>query len=227
MSKIEIPKSKLGPANADPKAVTGYGDVTWNQRLFANRILEGYSTAAAYREAYPNADPKHARQYGHRILKKPHVQRYIREKQQELAHYSAMTREEVIGHLQNIVMTSLNDIMEIDEETGESLHDLRKATRAQLACIQEMDPKVLTAHVIDEEGELTTVTRTLYKIKLKDDLKALQLLMKIQGLEAPKQHQHQHDVVISTLAERLEAARARDKQTSTIIEGEIDGSEDH
>lgn len=120
---------------------------------------------------------KNANVVGPRLLANVSIQKRIRHLQDELADQERLHAIDAIRHLKAIVTVTLSDFLNPDGTVDESKFQDRNLMQA----VQELSP------VHDKDG-----ARIGWKIKLKDSMRALELL----GLTEQKEEQVQNNQVL-------------------------------
>lgn len=114
---------------------------------------------------------------GSQLLANVKVRKIIDALQSKRASKLEVKAERVLEELSRIAFSNMSDYMEIDEDGKPIGLDLRKLTRDQAACIQEISED---SHGGSGDGERRLVIRR--KFKLADKLKANELLCRHLGM---------------------------------------------
>jgi phage terminase small subunit len=167
-----------------------------NQRQAMLRA--GYSVSAA--------DSRRAR---HTIFGNPVVQQEIARRQNAVSEKHEIDRDKIIRKLMEIAFAEIKDFIIVTED-GWLNYDFTKATPADLAAIDS----ITVDQYVEGRGEGARTVKKL-KINKKDQLRAIEMLIKIGGL-------YNETLTVKgelTLVERLQAGRARIKQP--VIESQV------
>lgn len=206
--------------HADPKQLTGSNKprelrpITYHQKVFADKFIETNNAALSYRHAYPGTDKALSRKLGHRCLKKPHVAKYILDRREAILEKTDITFEKNLALLWRQAKASLGDFMDIDPETGQVEFDFDKATPDQIACLSEV--QIVENEFTHQDGTVEVRKRVTGKIR--DPLKAISMINKMMGFEAPKKTEV--NVTVATLAERM--ALAEKRVQANVVDAEFE-----
>jgi phage terminase small subunit len=141
-----------------------------------------------------------------RLLSNAKVRRIIEGLLSKRASKLTIKAERVIEEIARLAMSNMADYMEIDAEGKPTGIDLRKLTRDQAACIQEITEDTTGG---TGDGERRLVIRR--KFKLADKTKNLELLCRHLGMFNDKVQ----ITGLDQLAERINELRKRDTDGSS------------
>ena len=156
--------------------------LTQKQARFVELYLAGGNAAEAYRQAYSSAAPSRSvAREGHRLLQHPKIAPFlaeaevrVRAAQVEAANGYAVSRERNVAELARIAYANIADFT---RKVGEErVVDLSRATRDQLAAVQEI---TVEDYLDGRRENARQVRRT--KFKLADKQGAIERLNKMFG----------------------------------------------
>lgn len=147
---------------------------------FCHHYLLDYNAPNAYVKAGYTAHESHP----YNLLKRENVAKYIKALQENMEQTSGVTRLRVIRELERMAFTSMAHFR---NNSWLSIKEFDDLTDDQKACISEVTTEVKQVkQEYDEESGVTTTASVEYvKIKLYDKQKALDMLNKMLGFDAP------------------------------------------
>ena len=147
-------------------------DFTDKERRFCEEYcIDLNATQAAIRAEY---SVKSARQIGSQNLSKPYIAKYIATLQSDLSKLTGVTAARNILELKKMAFTSLAGL----NKNWYELKDWNELTEEQKSAISEITQTVTS---FGDSGEKKTV-----KLKLHDKLKAIEMLNRMLGFNAPE-----------------------------------------
>ena len=113
-----------------------------------------------------------------RLLANVNVQQFMATLQKPVLERYEATHDELISKLNRMAMANIGNFMHRDEASGEAWIDVTKATHDELQVVGQFEVTELPPQKYVEDGEevVREVIRT--KIKLKDDWKPLEALLR-------------------------------------------------
>lgn len=170
------------------------------QKLFVEEYLVSLNGRQAYQKAYgKKAKPESADTAAWNLLSRPHVQEYIRQKQEKKLQKIEIKAETVLGELLKI---ATSDIGQAYNEDGSLKHvkDMPEEIRKSVSGVESLE-------VYEGSGQDRVYIGDTKKLKLWDKTKALEMLGRHLKLYTDVV---EHKGTIN-LAERLSQARKRKK----------------
>lgn len=170
------------------------GDLTEKQRIFCERYCTHWNATKAAIEA--GHSEKTAHSIGWENLKKPEIQQYIKHIKDNALEFAGVTLLRNAQELAKVAYGSGADIRKAWEslEEWEGLSDEVKATIAEVTTTTRV---IKTMGGDEETGASIIQAVESVKVKQYDKLKALEMLNKMGGYNAPEKLDH------STLGESL------------------------
>lgn len=154
-------------------------DLTGKQKRFCESYIWDFNASRAARDAGYSEDT--AGQIGFENLKKPEIQAFIQELQDNLAKTAGISRLKVLREHEKLAFSSIAHL----HDTWIERKEFEKLTDDQKACIAEISTQ--TKQITEWDGDTPVpVTVEFVKIKLYDKQKALDSISKILGFDAPK-----------------------------------------
>jgi phage terminase small subunit len=149
--------------------------VNQKHEKFCLEYVKDLNGTAAYKRVYPKAQDNTARDGASKLLAKPDVQRRISELKKGRADRAKLSGDMVIKRLADIAFANIGMVCTWDEEGRLTLKDVKDLTEAELSAIDDIQ----CAPVSDGNGGLLGYKK---RVKMKDSLKALELLSRHLGL---------------------------------------------
>lgn len=159
--------------------------LTYREVMFCHHYLMDYKPINAYQKAgYSMFNIDAARAAASNLVRRENVVKYIDALQKNMEQTSGVTRLRVIKELERMAFTSMAHFRNNSWLTVKEFSEL---TEDQKACIAEITTEVRSVRQQrdDEEGVTTTASIDHVKIKLYDKQKALDMLNKMLGFDAP------------------------------------------
>lgn len=154
-------------------------ELTGKQRRFCEEYIFDYNASRAAREAGYSGDT--AGQMGWENLKKPEIQAYIKELQEDIAKTAGISKLMIVEEHKKLAFSSIAHL----HNTWIERKDFDKLTPEQKDCIAEITAKVVKKDIgTKDEPEIVDVEEV--KIKLYDKQKSLDSLTKLLGFEPAK-----------------------------------------
>ena len=139
--------------------------VTEKEKKFFDEYLKSYNMAAAYKIAFPDANPTNPSRQAARLMAKPHCIAYLKERKKAIQKKTDYNQQKWFGELEQVAHANLYDY--IDLETGTLKPDTPRELFANVK-------KININRFTNKDGrESVTVTVELY-----DKLKALETIGK-------------------------------------------------
>jgi phage terminase small subunit len=161
------------------------------RKRFATEYLVDFNgTQAAIRAGYA---PSGASAEAGRLLADVRVKALIDQAQAAQAARTDIKQEECVAQLRRLAFANLEDFTRVDGT--KRVLDMSGCTRDQMAAVQELTEDVTGG---TGDGERKQVLRT--KLKLKDQVKAIELLCRIGGFLNDRM-QHEGNVTITQLTD--------------------------
>jgi phage terminase small subunit len=180
------------------------------ERDFVTEYMRlGQTATGAYRLVFPDACHKTCQVKGSAMLKRPRVAAEIKFLQEQRRRRYEVTNDNIIRELSFVAFLDIGDFL-YDDGTPRELSDIPEEARRALATVS-------VEQLFDGRGERRRLIGNLKKIGAVSKAKALELLVKIQGLITEK---HEHSAS-EDLASLLTKARRRTTVTSQETELEV------
>lgn len=160
-------KKQFSPDTVDRKLTAK------EERFCYEYCIDFNATQAALRAGY---SPKTAYAIGAENLRKPKIQKRIKEKQDNLAETAGISALRIVTEHSKIAFSHAGKF----RDGWMSLKDFEGLTEEEKACIQEVQTKETTKVINDME-----ITEVYVKVKLYDKQKSLDSLSGILGFNAP------------------------------------------
>ena len=141
---------------------------------FCHEYMKDLNLSQAYMRTYPDAKSESARRLGSKLLTNVDIQRRIQELMEARAKRMNISADAVIKRLADIAFGHLGMIC-VWTETGLDIKEREELTDGELSIIDSLD----ISPVGDGDGGLLGYRK---KVKLRDSLKALELLSRHLGL---------------------------------------------
>lgn len=157
--------------------------ITIKQEKFCNKFVECGNASEACRHAYSCDNWKEHSVWikASKLLKSTKVALRVKELQNELKSKSDITKEGNLKALANIAYTSIASF----HKTWVDLKDFEELTDDQKLCIKSIQTRTKK---IDIDGAPIVIEEV--KIELFDRLKAIDMINKMLGFDAPTKHEH-------------------------------------
>lgn len=177
-AKSQKPKKGGKKAKGDePKALNA------QQELFCRQyVIDFNATQAAIRAGYSQ---KTAYAIGCELLKKPHIQAFIRTITAPVAKRLEITQERVLEEYAKIAFANVGDFIKVDPNTGLGHINLADIDKADLSVLSQFEVIELPPFKTVENGE--EISREVIKVKIKtwDKVAALDRLRDRLGMNKP------------------------------------------
>ena len=144
------------------------------QTAFVREYVVDWNATRAYKTAYDSSSDKVAGVSGHKLLKNPRIQTYIKEIQENLEELAGVSRLRVLREFMKIGFSSIGSFHKGWMERAE----FDQLTDEELACIGEIKNEKIQGDGWDKE---------VVKIKLYDKQKALENINKMMGYNIPEE----------------------------------------
>lgn len=142
---------------------------------FCQEYLKDLNGSAAYKRVYPKAQDNTARDGASKLLAKPDIMSRISELKEKRAERQKLSGDMVVKRLADIAFAHIGLICVWDEHGNLTLKDQKDLSEGELAAIDHIQ----CTPVSDGDGGLLGYSK---RVKMKDSLKALELLSKHLGL---------------------------------------------
>jgi phage terminase small subunit len=155
----------------------GFNGTTKAQRqeMFCMEYLKDLNGSAAYKRVYPKSSDAAARVGASKLLSNPNIMRRISELKNGRADRTKLNGDMVIKRLADIAFAHIGLVATWDEEGRLTLKETKDLTERELAAIDDIQ----CSPVSDGDGGLLGYKK---RVKMKDSLKALELLSRHLGL---------------------------------------------
>lgn len=141
---------------------------------FCNEYLIDLNLKQAYMRTYPDAKAESAQANASRLITNDKVQERIKELMDKRAKRVELTQERVIQRIANIAFGNIGMVCVMTED-GLDIKDFDDLSEEELSIIQELN----ITPVSDGDGGKLGYNK---RVKLKDSLKALEMLSKHLGI---------------------------------------------
>ena len=149
-------------------------ELTTKQRRFCEEyVIDWNATQAAIRAGYSENT---AKEIGYENLTKPHIKAYVEEIQKDLSKLAGVSALRNALELKKVAYSNMGDF----REGWMDLKDFEELPEELKACLQEISTQEKTSRIGEAE-----VTTTFIKFKLHDKLKAIEMLNRMFGWNAP------------------------------------------
>ena len=142
---------------------------------FCLEYVKDLNATAAYLRVYPKSSEESARRLGSKLLTNVDVSRRISELKEKRAERQKLSGDMVVKRLADIAFAHIGLICVWDEHGNLTLKDQKDLSEGELAAIDHIQ----CTPVSDGDGGLLGYSK---RVKMKDSLKALELLSKHLGL---------------------------------------------
>jgi hypothetical protein len=156
-------------------------ELTEKQKEFCKEyILSGWNGLQSYKKVYKCA-PNTAMVNASKLLRNTNIQAYIVEIRKDIEKLTGITKEKVLSEVQKLAFSSIAHLHNtwIERKDFDLLSDDQKSS------ISEIDTKILKKNIgTSDEPEIVDVE--FIKIRLHDKAKAIDILNKMMGYNAPE-----------------------------------------
>lgn len=142
---------------------------------FCLEYIKDFNGSAAYKRVYPKVNDNTARNNSSRLLANADISRRISELKDKRAKRTELSGDMVVKRLADIAFAHIGLVCTWDEEGRLTLKDAKDLTEGELAAIDHIQ----CTPVSDGDGGLLGYNK---RVRMKDSLKALELLSKHLGL---------------------------------------------
>lgn len=155
-------------------------ELTVNQTRFADHYLKSGNARESYKQAYPKVkNDQVADSNASRLLSNAKVQAYIKAKQKVIQEKTNVTLEMCINKMaMEAFGVSIDDVAEVDQDGN-----LKLKPEAPLSAIDGISFSMSESEMSSDKGDSHSKTKSI-SLKKKDQLKALDMLMKHLGIGA-------------------------------------------
>jgi len=157
-----------------PKELTG------KQKKFCEEYIFDFNASRAARAA--GYSESTSGEMGYENLRKPEIQAYIDELQEDLSKISGITRLKVLREHEKLAFTSIAHL----HDSWIERKDFDKLTADEKACISEIQTQVRKISVVREGEKEQDIEIEFIKIKLYDKQKSLDSISRMLGYDAVK-----------------------------------------
>ena len=157
--------------------------LTPKQKIFCQNYIYDWNATRSYLAAYPNIKNHNvAAVEGHKLLRKPNIQAYVTEIQNDLEKVAGISKLQIIAEHQKIMKGSMSKL----HNTWITRKEFDELTEDQKDCISEIDTKIKTEYEYDPDNpkERKPINVEYVRIKLYDKQRALDALSKLFGYDA-------------------------------------------
>ncbi len=164
---------------ADDKEKIDFSTLTEKQRIFCHEYVIDWNGARAARVAgYSEAT---AKEIASNNLTKVNIKAYIDHIQEDLAKLAGISKLQNLTELKKLAFTNLSDL----KQDWMTEKDFDKLTRDEKACLSEIQHTTRTFEGGSEK---------IVKFKLHDKMKALDMINKMMGYDAPIKTSNEHSI---------------------------------
>lgn len=149
--------------------------LTPKHERFCQEYVKDLNGSKAYKRAYPKASEGTCRSGATNLLAKPNIQTRISEIRSKDSKRLEISKDMVIKRLADIAFANIGLVCTWDENGTMILKDMNTLTEGELAAVDNIQ----CSPVSDGAGGLLGYNK---KVKMKDSLKALEMLSKHLGL---------------------------------------------
>lgn len=162
----------------DNKPEFDFNKLPQKQRMFCEEYVIDWNGARSYKVAYSKVNDSTARTNASRLLAKANIKAYITHIQKDIAKLAGVSVLRNVHELRKIAYSSLGNY-KTDWMTSKEFSELSDDDLAALSQIE---------HTTMEfgEGEFKQ-ERTIVKFKVHDKMKAIEIMNKMLGMNAPDQ----------------------------------------
>lgn len=157
-----------------------------SQIRFCEEYVIDWNATRAYSVVYPNVNDNTARANSSRLLTKANIQAYIDSIKNDLSRLSGVTALRNVQELAKIAYSNMMDY----KEDWMSEKEFNSLSEKQRACISEVQ-------YIEKTTKLGT--EKIVKFKLHDKIKAIEVLNKMLGYDAPVKTDNNSTITIKEL----------------------------
>ena len=144
--------------------------------VFSHEYVIDFNQTRAYQVAYPKSGYDAAKSSASTLLTNPNILAYVEDIQKDLAKLSGVTALRNILELKKLAYTNISDFKD-GWMTQKDFEELSEDTKAALSEIQYVEKS-------SQHGD-----ETIVKFKLHDKQKAIEILNKMLGYNAPEKLQ--------------------------------------
>lgn len=197
-----------------PKTTKQRGALNERHMLFAYRVLEGESAAAAYRALYPNAKPATAETEGPALLRSALVAAFVQQRRAKVLAKAEITAEvkleRILLELKRILEVDPLDIWN-DTLTLKKLDEIPQDARRAISSMK-------VTEMFEGQGEDRELVGYLREVKFNAKTDASQQLLRVLGAFKDKvEHEHTHKSHAELVTEATRRAREKAAETAAAV----------